>query len=78
VTEKAIAIHNRAMQIAKQRAGIVTDAQVRSLTPRQFSELCAAAESIRRNELERTQEENSGKEHQPCDVAREYRERSRA
>lgn len=77
MTEKAIAIHNRAMQIAKERAGIFTDAQFRSLTPRQFSELCAAAESIRRNELE-TQEENIVEKHQSRDSAREHRERSRA
>jgi hypothetical protein len=73
--EAYIAEHNWAFELAKKKAGV---RDVSSLTPRQFSELCAAAESIRRNELERTQEENSGKEHQPCDVAREYRERSRA
>lgn len=76
MTEKEIAIHNLAMQLAKERAGIVTDAQFRSLTPRQFSELCAAAESIRRNELE-TQENKIVQINQSSHTAREPRERSR-
>ena len=72
MTEQYIAIHNRAMQLAKRRLGITS---VGALTPKQFSDLCAAAELIRRTEL--TQEENNiVEEHQSRHSARNDRERS--